>query len=173
MLKRQHQIQSPPKKSFKKINGTSTYNVFNSFFENESDILDEDEDENMRWSNENDSNDPETLECDITEAEEYEAIRILKNGKAPGPNWLIGEFFKNSAAHVVPFLVRYFNKLFSSGLYPDDWSIIQPVFQKPVFQKGDPDIPDNYRGISLLSICSKLYSYILNLSLIHIWRCRR
>ena len=57
------------------------------------------------------------------------------------------------------FLVRYFNKLFSSGLYPDNWSeaIIQPLFKK-----GDPEIPDNYRGISLLSICSKLYSYILN-----------
>ena len=41
------------------------------------------------------------------------------------------------------------------GLYPDDWSeaIIQPLFKK-----GDPDIPDNYRGISL-------YTYILNKSL--------
>ena len=79
--------------------------MFNSFFDNESNILDEDEDENMRWSNENDSNDPETLECDITEAEEYEAIRILKNGKAPGPNWLIGEFFKNSAILTSFFLL--------------------------------------------------------------------
>ena len=47
----------------------------------------------------------------------------------------------------------------SSGLYPENWSeaIIQPLFKK-----GDPENPDNYRGISLLSICSKLYSYILN-----------
>ena len=47
---------------------------------------------------------------------------------------------------------------FSSGLYPDDWS--EAIIQPP-FKKGDPDIPDNYRGISLLS-SSKLYSYILN-----------
>ena len=33
---------------------------------------------------------------------------------------------------------------------------------QPLFKKGDHEIPDNYRGISLLSICSKLYSYILN-----------
>ena len=33
---------------------------------------------------------------------------------------------------------------------------------QPLFKKCDPEIPDNYRGISLLSICSKLYSYILN-----------
>ena len=98
------------------------------------------------------------LECDITEGEVYEAIRMLKNGKAAGPDLIIGEFFKNSATHV-PFLVRYFNKLFSSGLYPDNWSeaIIQPLFKK-----DDHEISHNYRGISLLSICSKLYSYILN-----------
>ena len=55
--------------------------MFNSFFDNESNILDEDENENERLSDENDvneSNDTETLECDITEAEVYEAITMLK-----------------------------------------------------------------------------------------------
>ena len=89
----------------------------------------------------------------------YEAIRMLKNGKAVGLDLIIGEFFKNCATHVVPFLVQYFNKLFSSGLYPDNWS--EAVIQ-PLFKKGDPEIPDSYRGTSLLSICSKLYSDILN-----------
>ena len=60
---------------------------------------------------------------------------------------------------MVPFLVRYLNKLFSSGLYPDNWS--EAVIQ-PLHKKGDPNIPDNYRGISLLNICGKLYSYIIN-----------
>ena len=138
------------------------YNVFNSFFDNESNILDEDEDENVRRSDENDvneSNDSETLEGDITETEVYEVIIMLKNGKAPGPDPIIGEVFKNSATHVVSFLLRYFNKFFSSGLYPDDWS---EAIIPPLFKKGDSDIPDNYRGNSLLSICSKLYSNILN-----------
>jgi len=91
---------------------------------------------------------------------------MLKNGKAAGPDLIIGEFFKTSATHVVHFLVRYFNQLFSSGLYPDNWS--EATIQ-PLFKKGDPEIPDNYRGISLLSICSKLYSYILNKRLTR-WR---
>ena len=55
--------------------------MFNSFFDNESNILDEDENENERLSDENDeneSNDTERLECDITEAEVYEPIRMLK-----------------------------------------------------------------------------------------------
>ena len=126
------------------------YNVFNSFFDNESNILDEDEDENVRRSDENDvneSNDSETLEGDITETEVYEVIIMLKNGKAPGPDPIIGEVFKNSATHVVSFLLRYFNKFFSSGLYPNLWS---EVIIQPVFKKGDPDIHDSYRGISLL-----------------------
>ena len=97
--------------------------------------------------------DIESLDRDISEAEVYEAIRMLKNGKAAGPDGMISDFLKNSACSVVPFLVRYLNKLFSSGSYPDIQSL---------HKKGDPNTPDNYRGISLLNICGKLYSYIIN-----------
>jgi len=44
-------------------------------------------------------------------------------------------------------------------LYPDEWSL---AIIQPLLKKGDPNVSDNYRGISLLSICSKLYSFILN-----------
>ena len=105
----------------------------------------------------------ESLERNISEAEVYAAIRALKNGKAAGPDGIISEFFKNSASIVVPFLVKYLNKLFSLGLYPDAWS---EAIIHPLFKKGDPNVPDNYRGISLLNICSKIYSYILNKRLV-------
>ena len=99
------------------------YNVFNTFFDNDSNGIDDDEVDDVHGYDENgdsENDDIAALECDITEGEVYEAIRMLKNGKAAGPDLIIGEFFKNSATHVVPFLVRYFNKLFSSGLYPDN-----------------------------------------------------
>ena len=86
--------------------------------------------------------DIESLDRDISEAEVYEAICMLKNGKAAGPDGMISEFLKNSACSVVPFLVRYLNKLFSSGSYPDNWS--ESVIQ-PLHKKG-----------------GKLYSYIIN-----------
>ena len=35
----------------------------------------------------------ESLEGDITEAEVYTAVRALKDGKAAGPDGIIGEFF--------------------------------------------------------------------------------
>ena len=103
-----------------------------------------------------DTNICESLDCNITESEVYKA---LKNNKAPGPDGLINEFYKHSNSCVVSFLVTYFNKLFELGAYPDDWteSLIHPLHKK-----GDKNCPDNYRGISLLNVCSKIYSYILN-----------
>jgi hypothetical protein len=49
--------------------------------------------------------------------------------------------------------------LFSKGIYPEEWhkGIIIPLFKK-----GDPENPGNYRGITLLSCVSKLYTHILN-----------
>ena len=96
--------------------------MFNTFFLNDSNGIDDDEVDDVHVYDENgdSENGIASLECDITEGEVYEAIRMLKNGKPAGPDLIIGEFFKDFATHVVPFLVRYFNKLFSSGLYPDN-----------------------------------------------------
>ena len=91
------------------------------FFENDSNGIDDDEVDDVHCYDENsdsENDDIAALECDITGGEVYEAIRMVKNGKAAGPDLIIGEFFKDSATRVL-FLVRYFNKLFSSGLYPD------------------------------------------------------
>ena len=144
-----------------KIEKEEWYQHFHKLFND----FPEDDTENYN-SNESDTDsdfgenvDIDVLESDITECEVYAAIRSLGNRKAAGPDGMIGEFFKNSAASVVPFLVKYFNKLFTSGSYPEDWS---EAIIHPLHKKGDVDSPDNYRGISLLCICSKLYSYILN-----------
>ena len=87
------------------------------------------------------------------------AIQRLKNGKAAGPDGIIGELFKHAGHLAVDFLVKFFNVLFERGIYPDSWteSIIIPLFKK-----GNQNGPDNYRGISLCDISSKLYSSIIN-----------
>ena len=89
--------------------------MFNTCFENDSNGIDDDEVGDVRGYDENgdgENDDIAALECDITEGEVYETIRMLKNGKAAGPDLIIGEFFKTFATHVVPFLAQYFNKLF-------------------------------------------------------------
>jgi hypothetical protein len=95
----------------------------------------------------------------ISEFEVMNAIRALKANKAAGPDCLIGEFYKNSAECIVPFLVKYFNYIFDKGLFPEEWSM---AVLQPLHKKGDLDNPDNFRGISLLNICSKIYSFVLN-----------
>ena len=106
----------------------------------------------------------------VTREEVLLAIQRLKNGKAAGPDGIIGELFKH-AGHLavdilirffkysVDFLVRFFNILFDRGIYPYSWteSIIVPLFKK-----GNQNDPNNYRGISLCDISSKLYSSIIN-----------
>ena len=68
----------------------------------------------------------------ITREEVLLAIQRLKNGKAAGPDGIIGEFFKHSGHLAVDFLVKFFNVLFGRGIYPDSWteSIIVPLFKK-------------------------------------------
>ena len=101
----------------------------------------------------------QTLNQPITGGEIKTAIRALKNKKAAGPHGLIGEFYKNSTVHILPFLVKFFNFIFDHGLFPDEWSL---AILHPLHKKGDINVPDNYRGISLLNICSKLHSFVLN-----------
>ena len=65
----------------------------------------------------------ETLNQPITVDEIKMAIRALKDQKAAGPDGLIGEFYKNSTVHILPFLVKFFNFIFDHGLFPDEWSL--------------------------------------------------
>jgi hypothetical protein len=66
---------------------------------------------------------------------------------------------KSANQTVVNFLVELFNKLFEQGIFPKDWctSIIIPIHKK-----GDTNLPDNYRGVALTSVVSKVYTHILN-----------
>ena len=103
--------------------------------------------------------DCDALDADISVSEVEDAIKAVKNGKASGIDGLSGEFYKYSSPCVTLFLTKLFNKLFDSGTYPTNWC--EAVMQ-PIHKKGDVNSPDNYRGISLLNSCSKLYSFILN-----------
>ena len=95
----------------------------------------------------------------ITREEVLLAIQRLKNGKAAGPDGIIGELLKHAGHLAVDFLVKFFNVLFDRGIYPDSWteSIIVPLFKK-----GNQNEPNNYKGISLCDISSKLYSSIIS-----------
>ena len=100
----------------------------------------------------------EILDADITAEDVKAAIRHLKNGKAAGPDGIIGEILKAAEESIVPFLVKYFNKLFKEGSFPIEWTKAIIV---PLHKKGDPNDMDIYRGISLLSVLGKVFTFIL------------
>ena len=89
------------------------------------------------------------------------AIRKLKTQKAPGPDGIIGELLKYAWKNdlILNFFVKLFNSLFENGIFPENWteSIVMPLYKK-----GDVNNPNNYRGISLCDVSSKVYSTIIN-----------
>ena len=99
------------------------------------------------------------LNGEITETEIRKAISSLKSGKAAGPDGLPSDAFRNACNTLVRFLCPLFNKVFDSGVYPESWTKAV-IF--PLHKKGNPRRVDNYRGISLLNIISKLYSTVIN-----------
>lgn len=99
------------------------------------------------------------LDNEISPDEVRLAIRKLKTGKSPGHDDILAEMLKGGHDVFVSFLTDLFNHVFSSGSFPEMWtkSIIVPIHKK-----GDMHCVDNYRGVSLLSIVSKCYTFILN-----------
>ena len=104
------------------------------------------------------TNDTE-LDSEITEEEVLRGINNLKNGKSAGPDDVSCEMIKNSLAKSSKFLKSLLNHIFTNCVFPTAWSKSIIV---PIFKKGDAESVDNYRGIALTSVISKVYTYILN-----------
>ena len=97
------------------------------------------------------------LDDDITLEEVHKAIGSLKRGKSPGIDDLVGEIFIECKHIISPLLCKVFNHIYTNSAYPESWtkSILVP-------KKGDANIVDNYRGIMLSSVLTKLFSTILD-----------
>ena len=95
----------------------------------------------------------------ISKQEVVASIGKLKSGKSAGPDKIIGEMLKHANELVIDFLVKLFNEILDGGMFPREWSKSIIV---PIHQKGDVNQPDNYCGIALTSVISKVYTHILN-----------
>lgn len=118
-------------------------------------------------------NNPE-LDVDITPMEVLKTISKMKNGTAPGDDGLLINFFKAACAEELstlhhhgedvefgPFLlalVELLQNVMLSGEWPDMWRV---GLIYPLFKKKDLLDPNNYRGITLLSVLSKILLSLL------------
>ena len=99
------------------------------------------------------------LDIRITNKEVLLAIRNLKNNKSSGLDGIKNEMLKHSQSHMLPCIVKLFNFILSSGKYPAKW---KTGYIKPLYKGEDPNVPDNYRGITVMPCLAKLFNSILN-----------
>jgi hypothetical protein len=137
------------------------FNHFSSLLKSSEDRVDFDLLQNYTFNDDHAINLDYThaLNDTISDDEIIEAVRKLKSNKSPGTDGLCGEMYKKCIDVILPHLAYIFNTIFRTGSIPDTWckSIIVPLLKK-----GDVNDVRNYRGISLINVCSKIFTSILN-----------
>jgi hypothetical protein len=82
----------------------------------------------------------------------------LKTSKSPGADNLSPRLVKDIASVILEPLLYIYNLSLASGVVPAEMKLAKVI---PVLKKGDPQLPGNYRPISLLSIFDKLLEKIM------------
>jgi hypothetical protein len=104
---------------------------------------------------------PEGVYAPITVSLEsiVKQITYIKNGKAPGPDGFMAEFFKLGQAWMSRVLYTLFNKILQLCQIPLEWRTANVV---PIFKdKGDPLDPANYRPLALTAVCRRIFERTL------------
>ena len=93
-----------------------------------------------------------------TKQEIQDALKRLKTGKAAGPDNIPPEAWKADLTTSTDVLHKLFSKIWEEERLPDDWKLGHLV---KLPKKGDLSDRKNWRGITLLSIASKVFTIIL------------
>ena len=125
----------------------------NQFVDNEAETF------NARNNLDGEDSPYEELDKNITVEGVKAAIKSLKWEKATGSDNLLNENFLETADIICSHLTDLFNGIFALGKFPESWTEGNIV---PVFKKGDDTLPENYRGITLVSCLSKLFTGVIN-----------
>nr|CAH7719234.1 unnamed protein product [Callosobruchus chinensis] len=98
-------------------------------------------------------------EQDKIQAEVTEIVSALKRGKSAGHDGIAAEMLKHMGDSGTEMFTELLNKAWEEKQIPDDWKIGIII---PIHKKGDSMDCNNYRGITLLSVLSKVYERLLN-----------
>ncbi|BHF83999.1 hypothetical protein SprV_0902714900 [Sparganum proliferum] len=97
--------------------------------------------------------------CDPPSEEEIvDAIRKLRNNKAPGEDGIAAEIFKSCVDTLAPWLHEVIERAWRDEVVPDDWGLGILV---PILKKGDKTRCENYRCISLIDVAAKIFAIVL------------
>ena len=97
-----------------------------------------------------------------TKNEILKAIKSLKNNKAPGIDNITAEVLKTDIRFVTEWLYDLFYKIWNAQSVPEDWCR-GLIIKLP--KKGDRTQCTNWRGVTLLSVPSKVFCKIIQMRL--------
>jgi len=84
------------------------------------------------------------------------ALKLTTNGKTPGLDNINSELYKYAPEEFKLRLLQFLNnvRVYRENCIPVEW---RKAVITPIFKKGDRREPKNYRGISILNTCYKIY----------------
>ncbi|BHF72107.1 hypothetical protein SprV_0401517000 [Sparganum proliferum] len=99
------------------------------------------------------------LELPPSLQETVRAVQQLSSGKAPGSDAIPAEVYKHGCPQLMDHLTALFQEMWRQGEVPQDFkdATIVHLYKR----KGNRQICDNHRGISLLNIAGKIFARIL------------
>ena len=83
--------------------------------------------------------------------------RKLKNNKAEDENEMCAEMWKWDITTTANILHPLFTKIWEEEKVPESWRRALMIY---LFKKGNSEETGNFRGISLLDIGSKIFTFI-------------
>jgi hypothetical protein len=87
------------------------------------------------------------------------AVKGLSNSSAATADRIFPSMIKSAMPCIERCLLKCMNAMYSAGKFPHSWSC---GWVTPLFKKGDRSLPVNYRGITVCSHLSKVFTSMLN-----------
>ena len=84
-----------------------------------------------------------------------EIVQSFENDKASDISVFI---LKKSIKSISGLLAEFFNHFITFGIFPD---ILKVGKISPIYKKGNPQLLDNYRPVSVIPIFSKIFEKII------------
>ena len=90
-------------------------------------------------------------------------IKTLKVRKAPGIDGIKTETLHEICDEIALPLTFLVNRIIDTGICPSEF---KTAVIKPIFKKGDKNIPSNYRPISLITSLAKIFEKIIKVRMV-------
>ena len=94
----------------------------------------------------------------ISDKDMFEVLNNLNPSKSPGPDKIHSRLIKELSHELAGPLRLLFDKTISEGGIPNSWKEAEV---KPIFKKGNKELPGNYRPVSLTSVICRIFEHFI------------